>query len=321
MPSPRALPRRRQCATMHVHYRVCDLYPQFRVNQARLERFTAKRMSASAPRRRKPSVIPVVVHVVYNEPSENISAAQVRSQIRVLNDDFRAKNTDLEKIPDVWRPLATDAWVEFRLATRDPQGQPSSGITRHQTDRPAFAPDDSVKSSREGGVQAWPANRYLNIWVCTLRDGLLGYAQFPGGPWRTDGVVVLNTAFGTEGSAAAPFDQGRTTTHEVGHYLNLRHIWGDINACSGSDSVVDTPPQELPNYGEPSYPHLSCNNGPHGDMFMNYMDYVDDAAMFMFTAGQIERMRAALEGPRRSLLAQKAARPRPSRSRATTRRR
>jgi hypothetical protein len=150
-------------------------------------------------------------------------------------------------------------------------------------------------------VNAWPADRYLNIWVCTLANGILGYAQFPGGPKKTDGVVILNTAFGTVGTAGAPFNRGRTTTHEVGHWLNLRHIWADTEDCSGTDFVADTPNAAGPNYGKPKFPHVTCNNGPNGDMFMNYMDYVDDDAMFMFTTQQVVRMQTAMSGPRKKL--------------------
>jgi hypothetical protein len=144
--------------------------------------------------------------------------------------------------------------------------------------------------------------KYLNIWVCTLSDSLLGYAQFPGGPGNTDGVVILNTAFGTTGSAAAPFNLGRSATHEIGHFLNLRHIWGDTPDCSGGDFVDDTPNAETPNFGKPKFPHVTCNNGPNGDMFMNYMDYSDDDAMFMFSPGQVSRMHTTLDGPRKSLV-------------------
>jgi hypothetical protein len=141
----------------------------------------------------------------------------------------------------------------------------------------------------------------LNIWVCTLGGGLLGYAQFPGGPLATDGVVILNTAFGTSGTATAPFNRGRSATHEIGHWLNLRHIWGDTEHCEGTDFVTDTPNAKQPNFGKPTFPHVSCSNGPNGDMFMNYMDYTDDDSMFMFTAGQVTRMSATLDGPRSSL--------------------
>ena len=188
--------------------------------------------------------------------------------------------------------------IQFALATKDPQGKATQGITRTKTTATSFTDDDTVKSSKTGGADAWPSDEYLNLWVCTLAGGLLGYAQFPGGPAKTDGVVILNTAFGTKGSAAAPFNLGRTASHEIGHWLNLHHIWGDTSHCEGTDFVSDTPNAQLPNYGKPKFPHITCSNGPNGDMFMNYMDYVDDAAMFMFTTQQVARMNAALDGPR-----------------------
>ena len=201
----------------------------------------------------------------------------------------------------MWKGLASDARVQFALAKKDPAGRTSTGIVYVPTAQSSFADDDGVKRSATGGSDPWPTDRYLNIWVCALGGGLLGYAQFPGGPADTDGVVILNRGFGTSGTATAPFDKGRTATHEIGHWLNLRHIWGDTEDCSGTDFVADTPPAQLPNYGKPAFPHVSCHNGPHGDMFMNYMDYVDDDAMFMFTAQQVVRMRAALDGPRHAL--------------------
>jgi hypothetical protein len=195
--------------------------------------------------------------------------------------------------------VAADARIEFELAGTGPDGEPTGGITRTRTSTTSFGDDDRVKFGSAGGVDAWPSERYLNLWVCPLGGGLLGYAQFPGGPPETDGVVIAHTAFGTVGTARAPFDLGRTATHEVGHWLNLRHIWGDDGSgCSGSDFVADTPNQAGENTGRPAFPHVSCDNGPHGDMFMNYMDYVDDVAMFMFTTGQVQRMRACLENDR-----------------------
>lgn len=162
--------------------------------------------------------------------------------------------------------------------------------------------DDSVKSSTTGGIDAWNPDKYANIWVCTLSGGLLGYAQFPGGPKKTDGVVILNSAFGTKGTATTLFDLGRTTVHDFGHYFNLRHIWGDTPDCSGGDFVPDTPNAGTANTGKPSFPSISCSNGPNGDMFMDYMDYTDDDSMCMFTPGQVARMHATLEGPRKSLV-------------------
>jgi Pregnancy-associated plasma protein-A len=296
-------PARRTCGTMCVHYLLLEKDPAFRANQAALEDRTLERRGRGAVARLKvPVTIPVVVHVVYRTAAENVSDAQIHSQIASLNRDFRAANKDKSKAPAVWRGLVTDAGIEFVLATADPKGKKTDGIVRTKTSQASFGADDSVKAVATGGAAAWPSKSYLNLWVCTLGDDLLGYAQFPGGPAKTDGVVVLNEAFGTTGSAKAPFNLGRTATHEVGHWLNLRHIWGDTEDCSGTDAVADTPNARGPNYGKPAFPHVSCSNGPNGDMFMNYMDYVDDGAMVMFTAQQVSRMHAALEGPRKSLV-------------------
>lgn len=293
---------RRQCGCMAAHFRLLEQDEGFRRVQSELENATARMRTTAAPGITKPITIPVVVHVVHKLPAENISDAQIKSQIKVLNRDFRAKNPDKTKVPVPWKGLVTDSLVNFALATKDPKGKPTTGITRTPTTRDSFGSGDSIKSVATGGQDAWPTDKYLNIWVGTLTGGLLGYAQFPGGPRRTDGVVLLNTAFGTVGTARAPFNGGRTAVHEVGHWLNLRHIWGDTEDCSGSDFVADTPNAATPNFGKPVWPHVSCGNGPNGDMFMNYMDYVDDAAMFMFTSQQVARMHAALLGPRRSLV-------------------
>ncbi len=279
--------------------------PSFRVNQQRAEVFTARAVTSGEADRvaRRLITIPTVVHVVHSKPNENISAAQIQSQMVALNQDFRLKNPDAAAVPDAWKGLVADPKISFQLATKDPAGTKTDGIVRIQTDRTSFGAGDDVKKASRGGSIAWPTDAYLNLWVCTLRGGLLGYAQFPGGPKATDGVVVLNSAFGTEGTASAPFNLGRTLTHEVGHWLNLRHIWGDTLDCSGGDRVPDTPNCEGPNYGMPTFPVITCSNGPNGGMFMNYMDYVDDAAMFMFTAGQVARMSACLAGPRKSFAA------------------
>ena len=287
---------------MQVHFRLLETSPGFRERQAELELATAQRMSRGRVAREAQTVtVPVVVHVVYREEGENVSTAQAKSQIAALNRDFRAKNADKSKVPAVWKGMVADARVEFKLARKDPSGKATSGITRTRTTETSFSDDDSVKSSSTGGVDPWPADTYLNIWVCTLSDGLLGYAQFPGGPRPTDGIVILNSAFGSAGTATAPFDLGRTATHEVGHWLNLRHIWGDTEDCTGSDLVSDTPNAAGPNFGKPAFPRVTCGNGPNGDMFMNYMDYVDDDSMVMFTPQQVVRMRAAIDGPRQGV--------------------
>lgn len=295
---------RRICGQTAVHSMLLETNPGLRQKLAKIEKQTQQRI-ASAKSLAPPAriTIPVVVHVVYRTPIENISDAQVKSQIDVLNRDFGATNPDRSTIPSVWKGLSSDTNIRFALARKAPDGSSTTGITRNTTTLAVFGQDNGVKRRSTGGADPWPTDKYLNIWVCSLGGGLLGYAQFPGMPRRTDGVVILNTAFGTQGSAAAPFNGGRTAVHEVGHWLNLRHIWGDTEDCSGSDFVADTPPAKHPNRDMPTFPHISCTNGPNGDMFMNYMDYVDDAAMVMFTEGQTARMRATLDGPRLSIQA------------------
>jgi len=295
------LPVRRRCGTMQVHHLLLERDPEFRIRQAEIERRFHTRLAAGAPVRQAVTTVPVVVHVLHKAADEKITAAQVKSQVAALNKDYRATNPDRSKVPAVWKGLVTDVRVQFALAARDPTGKKTNGILYVATTQSSFAADDSVKSKATGGSDPWPSGRYLNVWVCSLGDGLLGYAQFPGGPPQTDGIVILNRAFGTKGTATAPFHLGRTATHEIGHWLNLRHVWGDTEDCSGTDFVADTPNAQHPNYGQPRFPHVSCQNGPNGDMFMNYMDYVDDDAMFMFTAQQVVRMQATLDGPRRTI--------------------
>ncbi len=281
---------RRQCGTMAAHMRLLEAHASFRGRQARLELATARTRSlaAAVP---KLVTVDVVVNVVYRTAEQNVSDAQIEGQISVLDRDFAATNPDKSKVPAPWKGLVTDSRLRFKLAK----------VVRKRTTRASFATDDSVKRAASGGIAPFEPASHLNLWVCALAGGILGYAQFPGGPAATDGVVVDYRAFGTSGSAQAPFNLGRTATHEVGHYFNLRHIWGDTEDCSGSDFVADTPNAAGPNYGTPTFPKVSCGNGPNGDMFMNYMDYVDDAAMFLFTAQQVVRMRAALDTARPAL--------------------
>jgi hypothetical protein len=293
-------PTKRNCGTMAVHERL--LRTDARYMAAREESETRAwhaARSRALTGRMGITVIPTVVHVVHNTDDQNIPDDQITSQIAVLNLDYRKANGDAGSTPAPFLPLAGDARIEFELATTDPDGASTNGITRTQTDATSFSDDDTVKSSSTGGADPWPSDRYLNVWVCELGNSLLGYAQFPGGPPATDGVVILHSSFGTSGSAAAPFNLGRTATHEIGHWLNLRHIWGDDGSgCGGSDLVDDTPNQASENTGKPAFPSVSCDNGPNGDMFMNYMDYVDDDSMFMFTIGQVSRMQTSLDGDR-----------------------
>lgn len=247
--------------------------------------------------------IPVVVHVIYNNAAQNISEAQIRSQIDVLNRDYRRTNTDTAMTPEAFRAVAADARIEFRLATIDPLGQPTTGIVRRSTSVAGFAADDRIKSSITGGDDGWDRNLYLNLWVGNLTGGVLGYASAPGCAAEKDGVVIRFNVFGTTTNVPAPFNKGRTATHEIGHWLGLRHIWGD--APCGDDRVDDTPPQSGPTRGCPNGVITSCTAGAAGNMYMNFMDFTDDACMNMFTKGQAARMRELFDadGPRRPLLA------------------
>jgi hypothetical protein len=285
-------PGRRQCGAVEVYHRLLESRPEFRQRQVDIELFTARSFLFGQAARATTTTRPVIVNVVYHTNAENVSDAQVNSQIKALNRDYSASNADKSTVPAPWTTLIANSNIQFQL----------KDVTRTQTQETSFDTHDGVKSDQTGGIGPTDPATTLNIWVCHLAGGLLGYAQFPGGPLETDGVAILSTAFGTTGTAAAPFNLGRTTVHEVGHYFNLHHIWGDTNDCSGTDYVADTPNAQLPNYGKPTFPHVSCNNGPNGDMFVNYMDYVDDDTMVMFTQGQAARMAAALAGPRSGLI-------------------
>jgi hypothetical protein len=244
--------------------------------------------------------VPVVVHIVYNTEQQNLPQKDIQTQIDVLNRDFQGSNSDVIGVPAAFKNLiAGDCEINFYL----------KNVTRTKTNVPVFKIDlkldrngkyiltpgkQPIKFTNLGGIDASPSTECLNIWVGNILDanspssGLLGFSTFPGSPNDYDGVVIQYSAFGTI-HADSPYNKGRTTTHEVGHWLNLRHIWGD-KYC-GDDYVDDTPTQETWNGGTPIFPIVNCDNAPNGAMFMNYMDYVDDNSMFMFTQGQKNRMR------------------------------
>jgi hypothetical protein len=235
--------------------------------------------------------IPLVVNVLYKTSAQNISNAQIQSQIEVLNNDFQALNSDYDLTPSMFQSVRSGTTkIRFVLDT----------VIRKATTKTSWKADDMMKKTSKGGLNPLSPTTKLNIWVCNMSSGILGYAQFPGGNANTDGVVIDDNAFGTIGSVQAPYNKGRTATHEVGHWMNLRHIWGD--ATCGNDQVSDTPSHNAPNYGCPIYPHKSTCTGQPTEMTMNYMDYTDDACMYMFTAGQKTRMRAIFVsgGPRYS---------------------
>ncbi len=279
----------RACAADEI-YQAQNKNPKIRDIRKQIEERTRQFVERGAVSSRSGILtIPVYVHVIYNTSQQNISDAQIQSQIDVINEDFRAMNSDIGGVPSEF--TASDFEIEFTLTQ----------ITRKYSSRTSWGTNDDMKKSSQGGVDPITPDTHLNMWVCNIGGGILGYAQFPGGPASTDGVVMSPQYFGSSDKGtgfylSAPFDKGRTTTHEIGHYLNLRHIWGDGN-CNVDDFVSDTPTAASANYGCPSYPSKSCNNngGYTSDQFMNYMDYVDDACMFMFTPGQRARVDAIFE--------------------------
>jgi hypothetical protein len=310
------------CGTFLYRQQQLNAHPELATRLADIEAFTHQHLPSSSSTTvgvtgegsttatsTAPSLItiPVVVHVIYNSNSENISDAQIESQIVVLNRDYQKLNPDTANIPSYFKALAADIGIKFILAGIDTNGNTTTGIVRKHTEVTAFSINDDMKSSATGGDDPWNADQYLNIYVCNLTAGTLGYSSIVGGPRDVDGVVVQYTAFGTTGTAQAPFNLGRTCTHEIGHWFNLIHTWGD--AYCGNDQVADTPPQSAPTYGNPSGIIISCDNTPYGNMYMNYMDFTDDVGMHMFTNGQRARMLTLFEpgGARYPVLSSPAA--------------
>lgn len=278
-----------------------------KINNQRLEVFRTEETQSTY-------VIPVVVHVIHNgEPvgtGTNISDAQILSQISVLNKDYNRLNTDASLTPAEFLPVAGSLDIEFVLARQDPIGAPSNGIVRVQGTQTSWnRNDDAILKS----MSYWPAENYLNIWVIRFSTNDLGYAQFPISSLPdlndspddrlTDGVVISYTAFGSidDGNFVldSKYNKGRTATHEIGHFLGVYHIWGDDGtSCSGTDYVADTPNQAGSYLNQcPTSTRTSCSSN---DMYMNYMDYTNDACMNVFTSGQIARMNVVLQNsPRR----------------------
>ena len=262
--------------------------------------------------------IPVVIHVIHNgEPigvGTNISDAQIISQIDVLNEDFRRLNADTSETQDIFKPVAADVEIEFMLAKQDPEGLPTTGIVRVKGSETSWNFDNDTKLK---GESYWPAEDYLNIWVTTLSFNLLGFASFPIANLEgledqetnrlLDGVVIGFDYFGSiekypDANLDPVFNLGRTTTHEIGHFLGLRHISGDVGGCSVDDFVTDTPNQDNQNEGCPVTVPGICESVDF-EMFQNYLDYTDDACMNIFSMGQKERMRIVVESsPRRTSL-------------------
>jgi hypothetical protein len=280
---------RRGCATQEVLEAQLKADPMLAIRMNEIEAFTNKSILTNRLVNGKIE-IPVVVNVLYRTAAQNISNAQIQSQIDVLNKDFNALNSDYNNVPALFSGVKANVGITFVL----------DQVIRKSTTKTQWGTNDAMKKTAQGGIAPTSPTTKLNLWSCNIGNGILGYAQFPGGPSSTDGVVIDSRYFGLSGAANAPFNLGRTGTHEVGHWMNLRHIWGD--ATCGSDLVSDTPTHNEENYGVPAYPHYSTCSGNPVEMTMNYMDYTNDNAMYMFSNGQKSRMAAifASGGPRAS---------------------
>jgi hypothetical protein len=265
---------KRGCASQEVLEAQLKADPTLALRMNQIEAFSEKALLSGKVE------IPVVVNVLYKTAAENISLAQIQSQIDVLNQDFNATNTDFNSVPSLFSGVAANVGITFVLET----------VNRKATTKTSWGTRDAMKKTKQGGLDPTSPTTKLNMWACTIGGGILGYAQFPGGSSATDGVVIDSKYFGLSSTTSYPYNLGRTATHEVGHWMNLRHIWGD--ATCGSDLVSDTPTHNTANYGVPTYPHLSTCTGTPVEMTMNYMDYTDDRGMYMFSNGQKSRMAA-----------------------------
>ncbi len=297
---------RRSCASDAYNEALMAANPEYKRNHEESElltqRFTENYEKGIIPR--GIVTIPVVFHVVYNTAAQNVTDAQIANQLAVLNADYRKQNTDIGLVPTVFQGVVADVEVQFVMAKRTPTGAATTGIVRKATTSASFTTDDKVKSASTGGDNAWDAARYLNIWLCNLGGGLLGYATFPGGPASVDGVVCLYSS--VPGGTAAPYNKGRTATHEVGHWLNLYHTFQGgcaRSATNGGDFIADTPAEKLAAFGCPTNRN-TCTTETAPDMTVNYMDYTDDACMVMFSSGQKTRVHSIFStgSPRASLL-------------------
>ena len=296
----------KRCGTYEYWEMMKQQDPSLAIGEERINREANEWMVAHRNERGQSSVItiPVVVHVLYHTDAENISDAQIQSQIDVLNQDFARLNQDTILTPFVWRTTAANTGLQFCLTSVTPDTAPSTGIERRYTSNESWSNFNEMKSFSTGGLDVWNRDRFMNIWVGNLDGGVLGLTQMPGGSPLTDGMCISYKAFGKIGDLDPQYNLGRSATHETGHWLGLYHIWGDDGgACSGTDYLNDTPNQADNTFNCPPFPQTDeCSPAYPGIMFMNYMDYSDDACMNIFTNDQSSKMHAILNTTRVSIL-------------------
>lgn len=299
----------KHCSTDEYFADQLERDPMLKARHEEIEEMTARFVASYDGKvsTRAVVTIPVVFHIVYKTAAQNVTDAQIAAQLKVLNDDFRKKNADAANVPAEFKPVAADVEVQFVMAKRTPAGAATTGIERRLTTSPAFTTDDKVKRFATGGLDAWNSANYLNIWLCDLGGGLLGYATFPGGTAAVDGVVCLYSS--VPGGAAKPYDKGRTATHEIGHWLNLYHTFQggcSRNATTGGDLVADTPAEKSAAFGCP-LGRSTCATSAGNDPVTNFMDYTDDACMNFYSLGQKGRVQAifGVNGARLSILSSK----------------
>tara|TARA_B100000963_G_scaffold176268_4_gene153345 strand:- start:12375 stop:13697 length:1323 start_codon:yes stop_codon:yes gene_type:complete len=293
------------CATDEYNKPFIEQNPQ---KYAEIEKDIQRYLKAPRVKSDGTYVIPIVVHVVYNDWRENLHDSIIYQQLKVLNDRFNLRNADTVLLTDTLQNWKGNFKISFELAHLDPEGYPTTGITRTHTNVGEFSYySNNVKKSSQGKA-GWPNNRYLNIWICDLYDGLMGYAQFPGGEDWSDGVVVDWQSVGDRVySWTYPmfhsWAKGHVLVHEIGHWLNLHHPWGDWGPC-GDDYIPETGLQDGPIYPSAQCPDtlFSQCDTPERVFVKHYMDYVGADCMCTFTKNQVARGIASLENSRVELL-------------------
>ncbi len=254
----------------------------------------------------KKVTLPMVFHVLHRTGSAYPEINQVLGQLDALNRDFDKKSYKSKHKADSierFTQKVADPEIQFCMALQDPTGKTTNGINLVNTSIATWGMNQDIKSTQKGGITAWNTAKYINVWVADLGSESSGYAQLPGGPTETDGIVIDYKYFGSEGTAKAPYNLGKTLTHLMGNYLGLQDLWGACYCCD--DGIEDTPIHNAPNYGPTDvYKHVTTCDGITIEMSMNFMDNTDDDWMYMFTHGQKLRMQAVLSdiGPRVQLV-------------------